>query len=77
MRSYFVNINNYGNRRKVPITRKLSKFEFANVSTYKKSIPELFTEISKNLEQLKNNDRIKNILDTTKIFKSQKTINKH
>ena len=25
--------------------------------------PELFTEIKKNVEQLKNNDRIKNILD--------------
>ena len=35
--------------------------------------PELFTEIIlKNLEELKNNDKIKKLLDTTKIIKSQR-----
>ena len=34
--------------------------------------PELFTEISKNLEQLKNDVRIKNILDVTKIIKNKR-----
>ena len=33
--------------------------------------PELFTEIMKNIE-LENNDKIKEILDTTKIIKSQR-----
>ena len=33
--------------------------------------PELFTEIMKSLEELKNKDKIKEILDTSKIIKSQ------
>ena len=33
--------------------------------------PELFTEIIEILEGIKNNDKIKEILDTTKIIKSQ------
>ena len=41
-------------------------------TTYNKSNPKLFTEIMKNLEELKNKDKIKEILDTTKIIKSQK-----
>ena len=32
--------------------------------------PELFTEIMKNLEELKNNEKIKEILNTTKTIKS-------
>ena len=40
--------------------------------TYNKNNPELFTEIMKNLEELKKNDKIKEILDTTKIIKSQR-----
>ena len=43
----------------------------AYVTTYNKNNPELFTEIIKNLEGLQNNDKIKEILDTTKIIKSQ------
>ena len=42
----------------------------AYVVTYNKNNPELFTEILKNLEKLKNNDKIKEILDTTKIIRS-------
>ena len=42
------------------------------VATYNKIYPELFTEIMKNLEELKNKDKIKEILDTTKIIKSQR-----
>ena len=55
--------------------RHSNKKPLAYVLTYYKNNPELFIEITKNLEQLKNNDRIKNILDTTKIFK--KTKKKH
>ena len=39
---------------------------------YNKSNSELFTEISKNQDQLKNNDRIKSIRTTTKIIKRNK-----
>ena len=42
----------------------------AYTATYNKN-PELFTEM-KNLEELKNNVKIKEILDTTKIIKSQR-----
>ena len=42
----------------------------AYVSKYNKNNPELFTEMKKNLEQLKNNERIKNIQHTTKIIKA-------
>ena len=42
----------------------------AYVGTYNKNNPELFTEIMKNLEELKNNEKIKEILDRTKIIKS-------
>ena len=46
----------------------------AYVATYKKNQNnlELFTEIIRNLEELKNNDKIKEILDTTKTIKSQR-----
>ena len=37
---------------------------FGYVSIYNKTNPELFAEITKSLEQLKNNDRIKNLLNT-------------
>ena len=40
-------------------------------SIYKRNKPKLFTETSKNLNQLKNNDRIENILDSAKIIKSK------
>ena len=43
----------------------------AYVTTYNKNNPKLFTEITENLE-LKNNDNIKKILDTTKVIKSQR-----
>ena len=43
------------------------------VETYNKNNPELFTEIMKNLEELKNKDKIKETLDTIKIIKSQTT----
>ena len=45
----------------------------AYVTTYNKNNPELFTEIMKNLEKLKNNDKIK-IPDTTKVIKSQRSL---
>ena len=38
----------------------------AYVATYYKNNPELFTEIMKNLEEIENKDKIKEILDTTK-----------
>ena len=43
----------------------------AYVAIYTKSNPELFTEIIKNQEELKN-VKIKEILDSTKIINSQK-----
>ena len=42
------------------------------VLTNNKNNSELFTEITKNLEQLINNGKIKNILDKTKIIKSKR-----
>ena len=42
----------------------------AYVTTNNKNNPELFTEIIKNLEKIENKDKIKKILDTTKIIKS-------
>ena len=42
------------------------------VATYNKNNPELFTEIMKNLEEIQNEDKIKEILDTTKIIKNQR-----
>ena len=44
----------------------------AYAATYNKNNPELFTEIMKNLEELKNKDKIKEMLDMTKIIKSQR-----
>ena len=44
----------------------------AYIATYNKTKPELFAEIMKNLGELKNKDKIKEILDTTKIIKSQR-----
>ena len=44
----------------------------AYVTTYNKNNPELFTEILKNLEEIENKDKIKEIKDTTKIIKSQR-----
>ena len=38
------------------------------LSIYNKNNPQLFIEISNNLDQLKNNDRIKNISVPTKII---------
>ena len=42
------------------------------VTTNNKNNPELFPEIFKNLEEIENKDKIKEILDTTKIIKSQR-----
>ena len=44
----------------------------AYVTTSNKNNPEIFTEIMKNLEEHKNNDKIKEILDTRKIINSQR-----
>ena len=44
----------------------------AYITTYNKNNPELFIEIIKNLEELENKDKIKEILDKTKIMKSQR-----
>ena len=44
----------------------------AYVTTYNKNNPELFTEINKKNLELKNNDKIKEILDTKEIIKSQR-----
>ena len=41
------------------------------IATDNKNNPELFTEIIKNLEELLNNDKIKEILDTTKSLKAR------
>ena len=43
----------------------------AYATTYNKNNPGVFTEIRKNLE-LKNNEKIKEILDAAKIIKSQR-----
>ena len=40
------------------------------VATDTKNNPELFTEIINNLEEHKNKDKIKQILDTIKVIKS-------
>ena len=45
-----------------------NELSFAYISTNNKNIPEIFIEISKNLNQLLNKYSIKNILDTTKII---------
>ena len=39
---------------------------------YHKNNPELFTKIIKNLEELKNNEKIKVLLDTTKVSENQR-----
>ena len=44
----------------------------AYVKIYNKNNPELFTEIIKNLDELKNNDKITEIFDKTKIIKTQR-----
>ena len=44
----------------------------AYITTHDKNNPELYTEILKNLEEIENKDKIKEILDTTKIIKSQR-----
>ena len=45
---------------------------FFYATTYNKNNPEVFTEILKKLEEIENQDKIKEILDTTKIIKSQR-----
>ena len=54
--------------------RNLKKHKklLAYFTTYNKNNPKVFTEIIKNLEELKNNDKIKEIRDTTNIIKSQR-----
>ena len=47
-----------------------TKKNLAYIATYYKNNPEIFTEII-DLEELKNNDKIKEILDTKKVIKSQ------
>ena len=42
------------------------------VTTDSKNNPELFTEILKNLEEIENKDKTNEILDKTKIIKSQR-----
>ena len=51
---------------------KNAKWAQCNVATYNKNNPELFTEIMKNLEEIENKDKIKEIQDTTKIIKNQR-----
>ena len=48
----------------------------AYITTYNKNNPEPFTEMMKNLE-LKNNDKIKEILDTTKVRDSPKILKEY
>ena len=56
-----------------PITNHLDNEKpQAYVATYNKNNPELFSEIMKNLEESENKDKIKEILDTTKMIKSQR-----
>ena len=68
----------------VGISRKILQRELRNMkkhnnekplaqfATYNKNNPELFREIMKNLEELKNKDKIKEILDIANISKSQR-----
>ena len=52
--------------------RKLNNEKpLAYVAIYNKNNPKLFTEILKNLEEITNKDKLKEILDTTKTIKSQ------
>ena len=60
-------------QRELRNPKKLNEKPLAYVATYNKNNLELFTEKIKNLEELKNNDKIKEILDTTKVIKSQTT----
>ena len=53
------------------LKKHYNKKPLAYIATYNKNTPELFIEIIKNLEEFKNNDKIKEILDTTKIIKSE------
>ena len=51
---------------------KHNKNTLAYIATYNKNNPELFIERTKHLEELKNNDKIKEIRDTTKVIKNQR-----
>ena len=53
-------------------SEKYNEKPLAYIATYNKNKPELFTEIIKNLEELKNNEKIKYIRDTRKIIESQR-----
>ena len=59
-------------QRELRNPKKHNKKPLVYVATYNKNNPELFIEIMKNLEELKNKEKIKEILDTTKIIKSQR-----
>ena len=64
--------------RKIPLKNLRTPEKHSNeqplayASTYNENNPELYTERAKNLEQLNNNDTIKNILGQTKIMKSKR-----
>ena len=61
-------------QRELWIPKKKHNHEkpLAYAATKHKSNSELFTKIMKILEELKNKDKIKEILDTTKIIKNQR-----
>ena len=56
----------------LPRTKNNNEQLLPFVSKYNRNNPEILTEIIKNLNQLKNNDRIKNISDTFKFIKSKR-----
>ena len=51
--------------------RKHNEKPLTYITTYNKNNPELFTEITKNLKELKNMTKSRKIQDITKIIKSQ------
>ena len=64
-------------KKNIRRTMNSRKHIYEQPLTYvKENNPDLFTERSKNLDHLKNNDRVKNILDTTKIIISKQQTKK-
>ena len=53
-------------------SKKEKDFPLAYVSTHNIANPELFQEIMRNMDQLHNNERLKKLLENTKIIKSKR-----
>ena len=65
--SYDDNHYTTGNSKRIMESEKTQQREtLVYVATYNKNNPVLFTEIMENLQELKNKDKIKEILDKNK-----------